>query len=62
MDELKVVAPAFVEMAHHIVWCSAATIDQSGRPRSRVLHPVWDWDGTHPPRSDRDESVVSEAR
>ena len=46
MDELKVVAPAFVEMAHHIVWCSAATIDQSGRPRSRVLHPVWDWDGT----------------
>jgi hypothetical protein len=45
MDDLSVVAPAFVEMAHRIVWCSAATIDQAGRPRSRVLHPVWEWDG-----------------
>jgi len=31
------VAPAFVRMAHEIVWCSAATVDRSGRPRSRVL-------------------------
>ncbi len=46
MTDLTVVAPAFVEMAHRIVWASAATVDRSGRPRSRVLHPVWDWDGT----------------
>ena len=46
MDELEVVAPAFVEMAHRIVWCSGATIDRAGRPRSRVLHPVWEWDGS----------------
>jgi len=46
MDELSQVAPAFVEMAHRIVWCSAATVDRRGRPRSRVLHPIWDWDGT----------------
>ena len=39
-------APAFVEMAHRIVWCSAATVDRAGRPRSRVLHPVWEWDGS----------------
>lgn len=39
------VAPAFVSMAHTIVWCSAATVDRSGRPRSRVLHPIWEWDG-----------------
>jgi hypothetical protein len=44
--ELATVAPAFVEMAHRIVWCSAATVDGRGRPRSRILHPVWDWDGT----------------
>ena len=40
------VAPEFVKMAHDIVWCSAATVDSSGRPRSRVLHPIWEWDGT----------------
>lgn len=43
---LQTVAPAFVEMAHRIVWCSAATAGRSGRPRSRVLHPLWLWDGT----------------
>jgi hypothetical protein len=45
MAELSQVAPAFVEMAHRIVWCSAATVDRSNRPRSRVLHPLWHWDG-----------------
>jgi hypothetical protein len=45
MEELKNVAPAFVEMAHRIVWASAATVDRKGRPRSRVLHPIWEWDG-----------------
>lgn len=44
-SNLDVVAPAFVEMAHRIVWCSVATVDPSGRPRSRVLHPIWEWDG-----------------
>ena len=45
MTDLATVAPAFVEMAHRIVWCSAATVDTKGRPRSRVLHPFWEWDG-----------------
>lgn len=45
MQELTQVAPAFVEMAHQIVWCSAATVDNHNRPRSRVLHPIWEWDG-----------------
>ncbi len=44
--DLAAVAPPFVEMAHRIVWCSTATVDGRGRPRSRILHPVWDWDGT----------------
>ena len=47
MNELVKVAPAFVEMAHGIVWCSAATVDELGRPRSRILHPIWQWDGKH---------------
>lgn len=45
MNELNETAPAFVEMAHQIVWASAATVDGKGRPRSRVLHPIWQWDG-----------------
>ncbi len=45
MNHLTEIAPAFVEMAHQIVWCSAATVDAQGRPRSRVLHPIWQWDG-----------------
>ena len=46
MSALADVAPAFVEMAHRIVWASVATVDADGRPRSRVLHPLWEWDGT----------------
>ena len=45
MDDLAQVAPAFVAMAHRIVWCSVATIDGKGRPRTRILHPIWQWDG-----------------
>ena len=45
MNSLQETAPAFVTMAHRIVWCNAATVDVEGRPRSRVLHPIWEWDG-----------------
>lgn len=46
MDPLDEVAPAFVEMAHRIVWATAATVDPHGQPRTRILHPLWEWDGT----------------
>jgi len=45
MSDLASTAPAFVEMAHKIVWCNVATVDKKGRPRSRILHPIWEWDG-----------------
>ena len=45
MTTLQDIAEPFVEMAHRIVWASAATVDRKGRPRSRVLHPIWEWDG-----------------
>ncbi|MFN8377771.1 MAG: pyridoxamine 5'-phosphate oxidase family protein [Anaerolineae bacterium] len=35
----------FVRRAHTAVWCSMATVDAQGRPRSRVIHPIWDSDG-----------------
>jgi general stress protein 26 len=46
MASLAEVAPAFVEMAHRIVWATVATTDRRGRPATRILHPIWEWDGT----------------
>ncbi len=43
MDELDVTGPAFLEMAHRIVWCTVATADPDGGPRTRILHPIWEW-------------------
>jgi hypothetical protein len=41
----------FIKRVHTMVWCSAATVDSRGRPRSRILHPIWEgatgWIGTH---------------
>lgn len=47
MTTLADIAPSFVEMAHRIVWCTVATVDPAGHPRTRILHPIWEWDGTH---------------
>lgn len=44
-EELNETAPAFVAVAHRIVWATVATVDPTGQPRTRVLHPVWEWDG-----------------
>ena len=46
MTPLEQIAPAFIEMAHSIVWASVVTVDRDGKPRSRILHPIWEWDGT----------------
>ena len=45
MTTLTEIAPDFVAMAHRIVWATAATVDPQGRPWTRILHPIWQWDG-----------------
>jgi hypothetical protein len=45
MTTLEQIAPAFVEMAHRIVWATGATVDPDGRPWTRILHPLWSWSG-----------------
>jgi hypothetical protein len=40
--EFDDIANAFVRTAHRIVWCNVATVDRHGRPRSRILHPIWE--------------------
>jgi general stress protein 26 len=41
----------FIRRVHTMVWCSVATVDSQQRPRSRILHPIWEgstgWIGTH---------------
>jgi hypothetical protein len=41
----------FIQRVHTMVWCNVATVDSKGRPRSRILHPIWEgatgWIGTH---------------
>jgi hypothetical protein len=36
---------AFIETARRIVYCSLATVDTRGRPRSRLVHAVWERTG-----------------
>jgi hypothetical protein len=31
-----------VEVAHAVVWSMVTTVDAEGRPRARVLHPLWE--------------------
>jgi hypothetical protein len=46
MSTLEEIAPEFVAMAHQIVWATGATTDTAGRPSTRVIHPIWEWDGS----------------
>jgi hypothetical protein len=32
----------FMARVRRIVWCTAATVDGRGRPRTRILHPIWE--------------------
>lgn len=32
----------FLARVSQAVYCSMATIDRKGRPRSRMMHPIWD--------------------
>ena len=36
------VAPDFMARTRRIVWCTVATVDPSARPRTRILHPLWE--------------------
>jgi hypothetical protein len=42
VQSFAAIEEAFIVRAHGTVWCSAATIDGHARPRSRVLHPIWE--------------------
>lgn len=39
-----VVQKEFLDRAHRIVWCTVATVGPDNRPRTRILHPIWELD------------------
>jgi len=44
MSSLGEIAQPFIDVAHRVVWATVATVDSSNRPRSRVLHPIWQFE------------------
>ena len=38
------IADEFLARVNKMVWCNVATIDTKERPRSRILHPIWQGD------------------
>ncbi|HEY5625355.1 MAG TPA: pyridoxamine 5'-phosphate oxidase family protein [Dehalococcoidia bacterium] len=39
------IAGEFTKRVSRIVWCTVATVDTKDRPRTRLLHPIWETDG-----------------
>ena len=42
VDSFADIAEPFNDRVNRLVWCTVTTIDRKGRPRSRILHPVWE--------------------
>lgn len=38
-DDIK---DEFNKRVSRTVWCTVTTVDRTGRPRARILHPIWD--------------------
>lgn len=36
------IEPEFMARVRRIAWCTVATVDRQGRPRTRILHPIWE--------------------
>jgi general stress protein 26 len=42
VNDFAEIEPEFLRRVSRIVWCSVATVDRAGRPRQRILHPIWE--------------------
>jgi hypothetical protein len=51
VSDFSEIEEEFLQRVRSMVWCSAATVDSRQRPRSRILHPLWEgstgWICTH---------------
>lgn len=46
--DVSVVRDLARPIVERIVWATVATVGPDGAPRTRLMHPVWFWDGTTP--------------
>jgi len=42
VDNFSAIEVEFHKRISKIVWCNFTTIDRDNRPRSRILHPIWE--------------------
>jgi general stress protein 26 len=42
VEKFSEVEAEFAARVGRIVWCTVATVDRQGRPRTRILHPIWE--------------------
>jgi general stress protein 26 len=42
VEHFAEIEPEFMARVSSAVYCNMATIDRQNRPRSRMLHPIWD--------------------
>lgn len=42
VTQFEAIQAEFMARAQQAIYCNVATVDRKGRPRSRVLHLVWD--------------------
>src|SRR5687767_14245645 len=42
VSKFEELQPEFMKRVSSAIYCSVATIDRMNRPRSRMMHPVWD--------------------
>ncbi|WP_454195611.1 pyridoxamine 5'-phosphate oxidase family protein [Nocardia sp. Marseille-Q1738] len=40
--DFAVISDDFFRFTSDIIWCTVTTVDSGGRPRSRILHPIWE--------------------
>ncbi len=46
--DLETVAALARPIVERVIWCTVATAGADGVPRTRLMHPVWWWDGEEP--------------
>ena len=42
VDSFADIEAEFMERISRIIWCTVTTVDRQGRPRGRLLHPIWE--------------------
>jgi general stress protein 26 len=42
VEKFSEIEAEFAARVSRIVWCTVATVDRQGRPRTRILHPIWE--------------------